>query len=311
MKKIFYILFTAFIAVNLFSCDDWTEMDPKNFEPAPLTDEYYAALREYKKSDHALAFGWFGSWSGQGASSLYYSLKSVPDSVDILSVWGPYGNLTDFQREDLKYVQQVLGTRVVFTVFSHNMANLPGGFENIAENIPSAAQALADTIHKYGYDGIDFDHECGPRDLFYDKTNMTTLLRETREKIGSEKIIMVDGHISYITEEGWKYATFAVAQTYNTSSPSTLINSYNTVKNYIGPERFICTENFEKYAATGGYPNYRDPDHGTIPSLLGMAYWNPEAGRKGGIGSFHMEYEYAMNYKALRQAIQVMNPAKK
>ena len=83
MKKIFIILFAAFLATNFFSCDDWTDMDTKNFEPKPLGEEYYAALREYKKSDHALSFGWFGSWSNQGAASLYYSLKSIPDSVDI------------------------------------------------------------------------------------------------------------------------------------------------------------------------------------------------------------------------------------
>ncbi|MCS2584965.1 glycoside hydrolase family 18 [Bacteroides sp. BFG-551] len=63
-------------------------METKNFEPEPLSEEYYAALREYKKSDHPLTFGWFGSWSPQGAASLYYSLKSIPDSVDIVSILG-------------------------------------------------------------------------------------------------------------------------------------------------------------------------------------------------------------------------------
>lgn len=310
MKKIFIILFAAFLATNFFSCDDWTDMDAKNFEPKPLGEEYYAALREYKKSDHALSFGWFGSWSNQGAASLYYSLKSIPDSVDIVSIWGPYGSLTDYQKEDLKYVQEVLGTRVVFTVFSHNMANLPGKFENIAANIPAAAQAIADTIHKYGYDGIDFDHECSGSDLFYDKDNMTALLKETRQRIGTDKIIMVDGFVHLITEEGWKHANYAVAQAYATGSPTRLQERFDRVKQYIGSNRFIVTENFESYAANGG-GNFKDPERGTIPSLLGMAYWNPDEGRKGGIGSFHMEYEYSRNYKYLRQAIQIMNPAKK
>lgn len=46
-------------------------------------------------------------------------------------------------------------------------------------------------------------------------------------------------------------------------------------------------------------------------SLQGMARFNPEQGRKGGCGTYHMEYEYAHNpeYKYLRQAIQIMNPA--
>ena len=57
MKKIFNILIIAFIAFSYFSCDDWTETEAKNFEPEPLSEEYYAALRAYKKSDHPIAFG--------------------------------------------------------------------------------------------------------------------------------------------------------------------------------------------------------------------------------------------------------------
>lgn len=310
MKKIFNILFVMLIAMNLHSCDDWTEMETKNFEPEPLSEEYYAALREYKKSDHALAFGWFGSWSPQGAASLYYSLKSVPDSVDIVSIWGSYGSLTQFQKDDLKYVQEVLGTRVTFTLFSHNMANLPGNFENVAENIPKAAKAIADSIHKYGYDGIDFDHECTSKDLLYKEENMTALLREMRELLGPDKLIIVDGFVDLISEEGWKYANYAVSQAYGATSATRLKQRFDWIKEYIGPERYIVTENFESWAATGGV-TFRDPERGEMPSLLGMAYWNPAEGRKGGLGTFHMEYEFSNNYKYLRQAIQIMNPAKK
>ena len=139
---------------------------------------------------------------------------------------------------------------------------------------------------------------------------MTALLKETRQRIGTDKIIMVDGFVHLITEEGWKYANYAVAQAYATGSPTRLQERFDRVKQYIGSNRFIVTENFESYAANGGV-NFKDPERGTIPSLLGMAYWNPTEGRKGGIGSFHMEYEYSRNYKYLRQAIQIMNPAKK
>ena len=84
----------------------------------------------------------------------------------------------------------------------------------------------------------------------------------------------------------------------------------------LAPEKFIVTENFESYWATGGI-NYSDPELGTIPSLLGMARWQPtrdgEVRRKGGVGTYHMEFEYNhtdVEYKYLREAIQIMNPAK-
>ena len=312
-KKIFLSVLPI---ATLSSCDT----DIENIivqHPIEKDATYYENLRAYKKSDHQLAFGWFGGWTASGNSPVKY-LRYLPDSMDIVSIWSSPYNLTPEQIEDLRYVQEVNGTRVTFTIFSHNMANFPGNFENIAENIPAAAKAVADTILKYGYDGIDFDHECSYGDLLYNKSNMTTLLREMRKNLGPDKLILVDGNVGYITEEGWEYANYAVSQAYATGSPSTLQSRYNGVKNYIGPERFIVTENFESYWHNGGV-NYNDPELGTIPSLLGMAHWQPnevtEPGQhKGGCGTYHMEYEYYHSddeYKYIRQAIQIMNPAGK
>ena len=263
-----------------------------------------------------MAFGWFGGWKATGTSPVKY-LRNLPDSVDVVSIWGTWHSLTPSHLEDLRYVQEVYGTKVTFTIFSHNMANFPGNFENKAENIPAVAKAVADSVFKYGYDGVDFDHECSGSDLFNNAANMTTLLREMRANLGEDKLICVDGFVEKITEEGWQYADYAVAQAYQTGSPSSLQNRFNKVSKYIAPERFIVTENFESYWSTGGV-SYKDPELGTIPSLLGMAYWQPEGltegQHKGGVGSYHMEYEYNhsdVEYKYLRQAIQIMNPAKK
>ncbi len=137
------------------------------------------------------------------------------------------------------------------------MANLPGNFENVAENIPKAAQAIADSIHKYGYDGIDFDHECTSKDLLYKEENMTTLLREMRQRLGPDKLIIVDGFVDLISEEGWKYANYAVSQAYGATSATRLKQRFDWIKEYIGPERYIVTENFESWAATGGV-TFRD-----------------------------------------------------
>ena len=42
--------------------------DPANLTESAKTEEYYAALRAYKKTDHPVAFGWFGNWVGSGVS---------------------------------------------------------------------------------------------------------------------------------------------------------------------------------------------------------------------------------------------------
>lgn len=315
MNKIINRIIGLFVlAMAVIACDTEIENIPIQI-PVEKDNQYYENLRAYKRSDHQLAFGWFGGWKASGTSPSKY-LRNIPDSVDMVSIWGTWHSLTPEQTEDLRYVQEVYGTRVTFTIFSHNMSNFPGNFENKAENIPAVAKAVADSIFKYGYDGVDFDHECSGSDLFYNKDNMTTLLREMRKNLGEDKLICVDGYVEYITEEGWKYADYAIAQAYGTSSSSSLQNRLNKVNAALAPEKFIVTENFESYWATGGI-NYSDPELGTIPSLLGMARWQPtrdgEVRRKGGVGTYHMEFEYNhtdVEYKYLREAIQIMNPAK-
>lgn len=307
------------LSVCFQACDDWTIPENEviqNLEGTPKSEEYYENLRAYKKSDHQIAFGWFGFWNGGTGTSARGSLRSVPDSVDIISIWGDKYNLSQAHIDDMRYVQEKYGTRVTFTLFSHNMSNLfKGGecpFPNEPEYIPDAAKALADSIFKYGYDGIDFDHECSSGDLFYNKDNMTTLLREMRKNLGPDKLIMVDGNFKLLTPEGFGYVNYVVGQCYDCANSTKLESRYNWMKEYMRPDQLIVTENFEAYWETGGI-TYTDGEGNKMPSLLGMASWQPQdgKGRKGGCGAYHMEYEYAHNpeYKYLRQAIQIMNPA--
>ena len=45
-----------------------------------------------------LHFGWFGGWSGEGAY-MKSSLAGIPDSVDIVSIWGNWSNITEAQKK--------------------------------------------------------------------------------------------------------------------------------------------------------------------------------------------------------------------
>ena len=77
--------------------------------------------------------------------------------------------------------------------------------------------------------------------------------------------------------------------------------------------KLIYCENFEEvgYATNGGYRNHRTRNGQAVPSLVGMALWQPTTGyTKGGVGTYHMEYDYPNNpeYKWLRIATGIMNP---
>lgn len=320
MKQIIKNIFSgALVAASVLSvaCSEWNEPEIKVIqsltEPNIEKDEtYWKNLRAYKKSDHAIAFGWFGFWNG-GTTKTSGALRNAPDSMDIISIWGPskYG-LSEKQIEDLRYVQQVKGTRVTFTNFFHKINNfLPGcGWEETVENIPRLARAMADTIAKYGYDGIDLDQESNFTDIFYKPENMLVFLKELRQLIGPDKLILVDGHIDRLNAECAKYVDYAIAQAYGTNNQARLQTRYDKIDHMFRPEQFIVTENFEAYWEDGGYP-YTDESGNKIPSLFGMALWNPTQGRKGGMGAYHMEYECAHDpdYKFMRQAIQLQNPA--
>ena len=112
MKKI-YLLYGLFLSVitSLFiSCSDWTDAEREVFPEEMTSEEYYAALRAYKQTDHQIAFGWFGNWTGEGAF-MKNSLAGIPDSVDIVSIWGNWGNITEAQKKDLEFCQKTKGTR--------------------------------------------------------------------------------------------------------------------------------------------------------------------------------------------------------
>lgn len=48
----------------------------------PTMREYFAQIREYRKTPHVKGFGWFGNWTGKGNNAQNY-LKMLPDSVDL------------------------------------------------------------------------------------------------------------------------------------------------------------------------------------------------------------------------------------
>ena len=175
MRKIFYFIMLLFgITVANTACDDWTDMEPKfqeDMTQSSLPEEYYAQLRAYKKTDHPVAFGWFGNWTGNGAT-LEKCLAGLPDSVDFVSIWGNWRHLTEAQTKDLRYVQNVKGTKALmcFIVqnigdqltpeeYKDNYLDFWGWNENKEEAIKKYAHAICDSIDKYGYDGFDIDYE--------------------------------------------------------------------------------------------------------------------------------------------------------
>lgn len=333
--KIFMInkmkLLILVYCVSALACTKQTTPEAKTVEPIlQRSEDYFANLRAYKKSDHAIFFGWFGGSGVVGDSDIPGLYDRIPDSVDIVSLWGGIPPLGSYNHGLLQKTRTQKGTRFVFCLFGSGIVGLDTSFASLVRKdtmnaIAVMAKAINDTIIKYNIDGFDLDYEPGEAtevntifgNNFKQNGRNPYVLRLFQElgkylgpKSGTDKLLIIDGYSEYGVAP---YYSYFMQQAYYSSSPDEL---NRRLTNYgLGecpPQKFVVCEDFEKGWSSGGV-NFSDPIRGVMPSLLGMAYWNPSGGRKGGCGAYHAEYEYAANpdYKYSRQAIQIMNPAAK
>jgi hypothetical protein len=207
----------------LVSCDDAIEIKPKYTEDYLSTNKsegYYKALRDYKKSDHQVAFGWYGNWTGVGAS-LANCLSALPDSTDFVSLWGCWKNPTKEMLKDLRYVQETKGMKalVCFIILdvgdqitpeehSGSLADRQAywGWKDgdslaIDKSIRKYANAICDTIDKYKYDGFDLDWEPSYAQPFPTQKSIVPYIKifidEMSKRLGPEsktgRLFVIDG----------------------------------------------------------------------------------------------------------------------
>lgn len=322
-------------ALILFGCTTENRPEVENVDLPPLkSDEYYANLRAYKKSPHQIAFGWYGS---SGLSNIEAKMQNrwmgLPDSLDIVSMWSGVAEIDSPGYKEMKFVQEVKGTRVVLTnmtrdgFFDSRIKDFKATYfdnqtkEKLKEGFDKIAKIMYDEITSKGLDGVDFDHEphvCGCNDwqITYSSRDFGLFIEALGKYFGrtagTGKLLIIDGEIEVLPTNAGKYVDYAVTQSYGITSSSILQSRYDEISSWATPDRYIVTENFESLWRTGG-ADFNDPVNGIIPSLYGMAYWNPRQGPKGGAGSYHIEYDYGNypGYKYTRKMIQIMNPAPK
>lgn len=208
MKRNFKLLYVIpFVILLMASCSKWNDVELKDIDhigghnTAGESATYYKNLRAWKKSaenyGRPVSFGWFSNWAPVGVVRKGY-LESIPDSMDMVSIWGEPFNLTDAKRRDKEIVQRKKGTKVFLCYILHNIgkgitpayiaedikAENPDlseseinakikkaeevywgftsgvqGSEDHTAAIKKYANVLCDSIIKYDYDGLDIDWE--------------------------------------------------------------------------------------------------------------------------------------------------------
>lgn len=327
MKIMKYIMPLLLIACMFASCDtdveNATVVGPTTYGP-----QYYKNLRDYKKSDHAIAWGWFADYTQ--STSLATRFLGLPDSLDICSLWGGIPSddsthvdthyLPEVYRE-MKYVQEVKGTKLVVPTIIR-IRTRPEFYDSIwvKQNDPQAAmrayaQDLLRPIFENGLDGIDMDYE--PEGDPLSGSNLDYFVEYVGQFVGP--MASPDNTFTYpdgFTIKGNPEMLLCID--YYGSAPSSNTNQYTNLyvnQTYGGSpggqpfggcpaEKMVYTENVGD--------NWKKPECG---KLLTYARYQPSTGRKGGFGAFFMHRDYintgygCSNYANMRHGIQIQNPA--
>jgi hypothetical protein len=367
MKRKTIILFLCTVMAGLFTaCDTEPEalVIQESLKWPDKGEAYYANLRAWKATRPEFGFGWFSGSTGK--ASLQGSMRNIPDSIGIISIWGGFNPDTDpVQTEEMYHLQTVCGTKILRTYLLESSFPLEKelnetktelelmkeqwGWDDGALRpsdryvavtpaqeaaIRKYARSIAEPVVAQGFDGMDIDHEPNvgggtkPYVLGGYWNRMLVFFDEMSKyfgpKSGTGRLLAIDGeYYSYILPEIGPMLDYVISQAYSSGGYSDLDSRigrlYTTFPDIPRKElaaKFIVAENFESYAGSGGNASARTRDGRTLPSSIVMADWQPlvdgEAVRKGGAGTYHMEYEYNMflDYKYLRQMIYIMGQHK-
>jgi hypothetical protein len=333
--KLFNILFVLVCAIIIGSCDT----NPQALliqAPYTYSPQYYANLRAYKASDHEIFYGWMASYANkQGVVASYKKSASwgehiagLPDSVDFVSLWMgvPTDSLNPIAYNEMLNSMSIRGIKFVAPeiVALESYDTLPLSMVGVQEY----ARYLVKMVLSNHLNGLDMDYEPSGGQYLDTKSNMDSLVKYCAQSLGpmssNPNTYLIVDYYSYPPDSYVEpYINYLVNQTYTqgsatTSSATVCQSNYNSVS-WCPTKKFIVTENFGTWWATGGVPfteadgNTLTPSGTKMTSLEGFARWNPTQGKKGGFGAFYFDddYDNMPPYYYTRNAIQAANPAVK
>ena len=347
LRKLLYFLSLAGLMTTT-SCTDVENMEVEHIGGYnTLGDgEYYANLRAYKATawnyGRPVAFGWYSNWSPAGAYRRGY-LTSMPDSMDIVSMWsgapGRY-EITPEQKADKEFVQKVKGTKLLqVSLLSYiGKGATPGLVYADAEKQAEAEgwtdkqleEAKKQARWKYwGFEG-----------QFESENHYQCLAKFAKALCDSLYANEWDGY-----DVDWEIGSGVFDMDGTLSANKHLIYLVKEMNNYIGPKsdpegkghKMICidgsigglTRELDEYVDYWIIQSYGSSRPGlegygvdpkkiictenfeayapTGGALLSQAATMPSKGYKGGVGAYRFEKDYdnTPDYKFMRQAIQI------
>ncbi len=335
MKLLKFILPVLALGGYVSSCDSDIENIPLEEVVKPYTYSplYYQNLREYKNSKHEICFGWFAEYNTP--SSMGRSFLGLPDSVDVISLWG--GIPSDPQiLEDMRFVQKVKGTKMLLVAitrldaeldimphkqFWNEVKEMPEGEEKDAQTLVALekyAEYFVDQVFENDLDGFDADNE--PEGDMNSGANFIHFYKHLAKYLGPNpdqtkeerrELIRQRYGDAVANQEGICDKMLCV----DGGGPSECApySNYWLRQDYGGGSNFSSDWPYDKqvFCCNVG-DNWQTPLNEMYSQARAKA---PDGGLKGGFGAFYINRNYRMTttniepYYHLRQCIQIQNPA--
>lgn len=333
MKALRYILAVMTFGGAVAACN--TDQEAFNLDEIqrPLTydNQYYKNLRDYKASDHEIAFGWFAQYGSQNSMAVRF--MGLPDSLDICSLWGgiPHKENKEIW-EEIRFVQKVKGTKMLCVAITridsetddhefkqlYNEARAEGNEEKLYRSFEMYAEYFLDQVFLNDLDGFDADYE--PEGDFLSGSNFEYFYKHMAKYMGPNPDITKEERLALIKE---RYGEEIASQPGICDKLLNIDQTSLSMTSMIPYSNYCFLQAYGGSTQTGDWPNEKvvyccnmgDNWQGDMASMYTQASFKPASGRKGGFGAFFIHRDYNVHeknpepYYRFRQCIQIQNPA--
>lgn len=310
MKRKNSILLICFsllaVSYGFTSCDDWTEtesIDKKVERPwdqdPELWAQYTAALREYKKSDHFLAYARLHN-SPEVATSEKDFMRCLPDSLDIVSLTNA-DNFSTYDREDL-FVMREKGTRVLYQVDYAGRAEEFDDVQKLTAYLDRVISAVKGTcLDGYAFTGIP---KSGDAATAAAAALIVEKLSAAREE---GQLLVFEGNPLFVASADRAKIDYFVLNTERTTNVTDL------KMQVLGATGYAAVPAEKLLVAASAGSSLISEDQTEYAAITEMANRVVSLGPLAGLGLYNIGEDYydaKLNYTLIRNAIQTLNPSK-
>lgn len=294
------------VSFGFASCDDWTETEsidkrvelPQDQDPE-FWAQYTAALREYKKSEHFLAYARLHN-SPEVASSEKDFMRCLPDSLDIVSLT----NADNFSTHDLEdlFVMREKGIRVLYQVDYAGRAEEFGDAQKLTAYLDRVISAVKGTrLDGYSFTGVPKAGDAGAA------ASAALIVEKLSAAKEQGQLLVFEGNPLFVAAADHAKVDYFVLNTETTTNVTDLKMQVLGATGYaaVPPEKLLL-------AASAGSPLITE-DQTEYAAITEMTNRVVSLGPLAGLGLYDIGNDYydaGMNYKLIRNAIQTLNPSK-